>query len=104
MEAIFLVCGAGGPQLKRNPLGCTITDLHAPAHVRPAQRVPKERRVYLERCQSKAQQHAGPGPELGIRVVGAARTEVLEHTSGKVQPNMRLKLSAHGLGRIPFVP
>ena len=23
MEAIFLVCGAGGPQLKRNPLGCT---------------------------------------------------------------------------------
>ena len=23
MEAIFLVGGAGGPQLKRNPLGCT---------------------------------------------------------------------------------
>ena len=23
MEAIFLVCGAGGPQLKRNPLGRT---------------------------------------------------------------------------------
>jgi hypothetical protein len=22
MEAIFLVCGAGGPQLKRNPLYC----------------------------------------------------------------------------------
>jgi hypothetical protein len=22
MEAIYLVCGAGGPQLKRNPLGC----------------------------------------------------------------------------------
>ena len=27
MEAIFLVCGAGGPQLKRNPLGC-----NAPTH------------------------------------------------------------------------
>jgi hypothetical protein len=24
MGAIFLGCGAGGPQLKRNPLGCTI--------------------------------------------------------------------------------
>jgi hypothetical protein len=23
VEAIYLVCGAGGPQLKRNPLGCT---------------------------------------------------------------------------------
>jgi hypothetical protein len=80
MEAIFLDCGAGGPQLKRNPLGCTITDLHAPAHVRPAQRVPKERRVSLVRCKSKAQQHAGPGPELGIRVVGATGAEVLEHT------------------------
>ena len=27
MEAIFLVCGAGGPQLKRNPLGCTTTTM-----------------------------------------------------------------------------
>src|SRR5512147_1454532 len=27
MEAIFLVCGAGGPQLKRNPLGC---NMHVP--------------------------------------------------------------------------
>ena len=25
MEAIFHVCGAGGPQLKRNPLGCSTT-------------------------------------------------------------------------------
>ena len=25
MEAIFLDCGAGGPQLKRNPLGCSFT-------------------------------------------------------------------------------
>ena len=25
MEAIFLACGAGGPQLKRNPLGSTVT-------------------------------------------------------------------------------
>ena len=104
MEAIFLVCGAGGPQLKRNPLGCTITGLRPPAHDRPAQWVPKERRVYLVRCQSKAQQHAGPRPELRIRVVGAAGAEVLGYTSGRVQPNMRLKLAAPGLGRIPFVP
>ena len=80
MEAIYLDCGARRPQLKRNPLGCTITDLHALAHGRPAQPVPKERRVNLVRCQSKAQQHAEPGPELGIQVVGAAGAEVLEHT------------------------
>jgi hypothetical protein len=24
MEVIFLDCGAGGPQLKRDPLGCTM--------------------------------------------------------------------------------
>ena len=24
MEALYLVCGAGGPQLKRNPLGCIL--------------------------------------------------------------------------------
>ena len=30
MEAIFLVCGAGGPQLKRNPLGCARTRMPSP--------------------------------------------------------------------------
>ena len=32
MEAIFLDCGAGGPQLKRNPLGCHTKDM---AFMRP---------------------------------------------------------------------
>ena len=29
MEAIFLGCGAGGPQLKRNPLGCSMIMIRA---------------------------------------------------------------------------
>jgi hypothetical protein len=29
MEAIFLYCGAGGPQLKRNPLGICPTPVGA---------------------------------------------------------------------------
>jgi hypothetical protein len=46
MEAIFLVCGAGGPQLKRNPLGCrerncpmssdlTLDDMEGPSWADP---------------------------------------------------------------------
>ena len=45
MEAIFLACGAGGPQLKRNPLGGgMVSDRRQTTTMRPRSRSPQPSR------------------------------------------------------------
>ena len=85
MEAIFLPCGAGGPQLKRNPLGGTTTMLHrSMPHSAQLSRFSPEllwfgSLAWYPPCLEVAPGATAPDDE-----------------SEKVPPNPRLKLSACG--------
>src|SRR5512143_108490 len=95
MEAIFLLCGAGGPQLKRNPIysgvhhdkGFVVVGARATTseHIARCPRwgAPSSSNCFPEEQGSRHLASRLPRPPLS---------------------NTRFKLAAHGLGRIPFVP
>ena len=85
MEAIYLVCGARRPQLKRNPLGGTTTKLHrSMPHSAQLSRFSPQLLGFGSRAWRSTCLRVAPGAE-------APNDE-----SEKVPPNPRLKLAACG--------
>jgi hypothetical protein len=95
MEAIYLGGGAGGPQLKRNPL-------YSGVH--------HDKGFVVFGARATTSEHIGRCPRWGAPSSSRwfPEEQGRQHLASRPRrpplSNTRFKLAAHGLGRIPFVP